>query len=325
VTFSPGGGMAWIAGVARIGESVLVSGYDMYEGYKVAGVRGPAVTRLSIAWELKCKGKGERPHSGLSGEAPVPAVRPDTFVASRAGTLFSYGSYCTDDERAVEVWPKDGGQPRIIELAALTKRSNGQLLVGKEDEVWLMGEPILAWKGDRFEPMPAPPRPATRAFVSTTGELHVADGSAIHRWDGTKFVEVARTVWPADFGDIAVDGDVFWVTLGGRLQRLEKTEPVATGEACKTPFVFLYDVSYKSEPKYTFPATRKALATFDRLDGVELVDIVAGNRRLGAVVPSWEVGVALAAHIEKNMKDEHPRVVCFKPDKPRSIPIGGGK
>lgn len=320
VTFTPGGGMGWISGVARVGESVLVAGYDGSEGYKVVGVRGPAITRLSIPWDLRCKGKGDKPRSGWGETGAVPAVRPDFFAASPAGTLFSLGEYCKD-ERAVEVWPKDGGQPKIIELAPLTKRPGGNLLIGKDDDAWITSDPVLAWKGDHFEPLPAPPRPITDGFVSTKGELHVSDGSSIHRFDGTKWIEVARMVWPADYGDVAIDDGTVWVTLGGKLHRLEKTEPVATGEACKTPFVFLYDVSYKSEPKYTFPSTRKAMATFTPLEGVELVDFVAGRRRLGAKVPSWEVGAALVAHIEKNMKDEHPRVVCYAPEKPRVIPM----
>lgn len=322
LTFSPGAGFGWIDGVARIGESVLVSGYDLYKGHLIAGVRGPAITRLRVAWPLKCK--KEAPRDGFVPGSVAPAVQPERFVATRAGTLFSYGKLC-EEEAAVEVWAKEGGQPRIFELAALT-RHPGKLVVGKDDEAWIMGEPILAWKGDHFEPLPAQPsRPIKNAFVSTAGDLYLLDGVGILKLESGKLVEVARLGWPADFGSIASEDSTFWVTQGGRLQRLEKTEPVTTGEACKTPFVFLYDVSWKSELGYTFPTTRKALASFAPLEGVELVDFVAGSRRLGAVVPSWEVGVALAAHVAKSMKDEHPQVVCFAPTSPRAIPIAGGK
>ncbi len=331
VTFAAGGGAGWIHGVARIGESVLVSGYDMQDGHRVVGARGPAITRLAVPWKLRC---GEKKPSftsfGEVAEWRAPAVRPLSayqgtgFAASPAGTLFSYGLLC-DEKAAVEVWRSEGGQPRIIELGQWIKPEEGGLLIGLNDDVWITSNPILAWKGDHFEPLPAFPQRPTDVFVSTRGELHVADGSAIHRWDGQRFVEVARLEWPSDFGDIAVEDGTFWVTLGGRVHRLEKGEPAARGEACKTPFVFLYDVADKSEPKYSFPSTRKALSTFAPLEGVELVDFVAGRRRLGAFVPSWEVGVAVAAHIEKTMKDEHPRVVCFKPDKSRAIPIAGNK
>lgn len=323
VTFSEGGGMGWISGVARVGESVLVSGYSLFEGQTTTAVRGPAIKRYPVAWPLRCKGE-PKGLVGLSSGTP-PAIRPQAFGASRSGTLFSIGQLC-DEKPAAEVWAKDSETPRIIELDGLVKKMaySVTFLQGPGDEVWVdVGEkqPILAWRRDRFEALPLPPRPVQLAFVSTEGQLHLAMEDAIVRLEGDRWTEVAKLVWPSDFQSLAVEGGVFWATTGYKLHKLEKGEPAAAGEGCKTPFVHLYDVSGISEPKFTFPTTRKALATFAPLEGVELVDFEAGRRRLGAIVPSWAVAEALAAHVRTTMKDENPRVVCFEPKKPRKIPI----
>lgn len=321
--FSEGGGMGWISGVARVGDSVLVSGYSLFEGQTTTTVRGPAIKRYPVAWPLRCKGE-PKGTIGIADGTP-PAIRPQAFGASRSGTLFSIGLLC-DDEPAAEVWAKDSETPRIIELGSLVKTVSyaAEILQGPGDEVWVdVGEkePIIVWRGDRFEALPLPPRPVRQAFVSTEGQLHLALEDAIVRLEGERWVEVARLVWPTDFQSLAVEDGVFWASTGSKLHRLEKGEPALAGEGCKTPFVHLYDVSDISEPKFTFPATRKALATFPQLQGVELVDFVAGRRRLGTVAPSWAVAEALAAHVRATMKDENPRVVCFEPKRPRKIPI----
>ena len=85
-------------------------------------------------------------------------------------------------------------------------------------------------------------------------------------------------------------------------------------EACTTPFVFLYDVSPKAPPRFDFPATRKAVATFDKASEVKLVEFVyEKKRKLGARVPSADVGRALMKHVVENMADEKPELVCYEP------------
>jgi hypothetical protein len=91
--------------------------------------------------------------------------------------------------------------------------------------------------------------------------------------------------------------------------------------ACATPFVFLYDVSPKSEPTFTFPTTRKALSTFDKLDRIGLVEFDENGRRLGITVPDKAVGEAVMAHVVANMKDEKPRLICYQPKAPRTIKL----
>lgn len=85
-------------------------------------------------------------------------------------------------------------------------------------------------------------------------------------------------------------------------------------EGCDTPFVDIFEVSKSAPATFTFPSTQKALATFASRDALHLVEFLhQGKRRLGAKVPSAEVGKALVEHIEKTMKDEKPRLVCFSP------------
>jgi hypothetical protein len=325
ITFAPGGGIAWLRGAARIGETVLVSGYDGRGGQRVHIGRGPATSRLSVPWGLRCDASKRHAYGGDHEAARrAPAVVPIAYAASRAGTLFSFGLHCNETP-AVEVWPKEGGLPRIIELGSGLDPRRHELLAGAGDDMWILSDPILAWNGEGFAPLPKPPRPATVTFASTKGELHVADGAALHRWDGTRFVEVARLAWPSDFHDLALDEGTLWAMLGGKLHRLEAGAATPTDADCKTPLVYLYRVAPNNGAGFTFPATRKALRSFAALDGVTLVDFEAGGRRLGAVVPSWEVGVRLAAHVENTMKDEHPRVVCFDPRGARVVPIQGAE
>jgi hypothetical protein len=84
-------------------------------------------------------------------------------------------------------------------------------------------------------------------------------------------------------------------------------------DACKTPFVFLYDVSPKAPPNFDFPTTRKAISTFPKLSEIKLVEFVyEKKKKLGASVPSAEVGRALMKQVVENMKDESPVLVCYE-------------
>ncbi|HMY15108.1 MAG TPA: hypothetical protein PKA58_02205, partial [Polyangium sp.] len=86
-----------------------------------------------------------------------------------------------------------------------------------------------------------------------------------------------------------------------------------------------YEVSWKNENKYTFPSTRKALASFPDVAKIKLVEYRDWGRKLGVQVESEEQGEAVIKHIKENMKDEFPELVCLVPASPRFIDINGGK
>jgi len=92
-------------------------------------------------------------------------------------------------------------------------------------------------------------------------------------------------------------------------------------DECKTWFVDLYAVSHKNDKKYTYPTTRKALASFPDVSKIGLVEFQGDSRRLGITVQSRKQGEAVAAHVRDTMKDENPRIFCYAPKKPRQIPM----
>ena len=121
--------------------------------------------------------------------------------------------------------------------------------------------------------------------------------------------------------------DVFWLHIAVQnalLMCVRQSGADIEGD-CKTPFVYLYEVSWKNEPKYTFPTTRKALSTFPQVADITLVEYWEGARSLGVQVKSKEQGEAVAAHVKATMKDEHPELICYAPKKPRVIEMTAGK
>jgi hypothetical protein len=80
--------------------------------------------------------------------------------------------------------------------------------------------------------------------------------------------------------------------------------------ACATPLVYLSDAKFGDGPKFTHPATRKALASFADIDAV--TDTQADAR---------------IAHLHETMREEDPRFFCSnatKAEEPR-IDVNGGK
>lgn len=146
--------------------------------------------------------------------------------------------------------------------------------------------------------------------------------------------ETAFTAWSDDYGNASILYSTKAEVLMGTPppEVTEEGSPAASSsaapppemaslplpawtEACTTPFVFLYDVSPKAPPRFDFPATRKALASFDKLSEVKLVEFVyEKKRKLGARVPSADVGRALMKHVVENMEDEKPELVCYVPE-----------
>lgn len=325
VAFAPGGGGGVIAGVARVGETTLVAGWDFMDGQRIMTARGPALRRSFTPASTACKpGEVTIPEFG-----PAPtAVHSYAFGATPAGTLLSIGSHCDKRGIAAEIWD-DKGQAKIVSLNDVGKGLDYgiDILPGQGDSAYLFesGKGIVAFESGSFKQLPSLPRPPRNAFVSGDGQLFANDGTALHRLDAGAWVLVGHLAWPTTFGSIAFQDGAFWVTQGGRLKKLVPGKSVAYSEGCATPFVYLYDVSWKSEPTYTFPTTRKALSTFPDVAKLKLVEFNEGARRLGLIVPSKEVGEAAIAHVKANMKDEDPKMLCYQPSSTREIALGGKK
>ncbi len=327
VTFSPGGGIGWVSGTARLGKTTIVGGYGMSDGYTLRTVRGPGLLlRPTLADKVGCT--DEELQRQWGGRDTAVAVAFRAVAATEKGTLVTIGNLCDRDDKPVaEVWDEPG-KSRIIELSTLTKNIGyfPRILVGKGDDLWLDSTPVLHYSAGKFEPLPKLDRPLKSLFVSPAGKLHGISGRTIHRFDEGKWTAIANLPWPMWFSTIAMDEKgTLWVAHDSGVARLrEQSGPDIEGD-CKTPFVYLYEVSWKNEPKFTFPTTRKALSTFPQVADITLVEYWEGSRSLGVQVKSKEQGEAVAAHVVANMKDEHPEVICYAPKKPRVIEMKAGK
>jgi hypothetical protein len=330
LVFSPGGGRGWIAGVARVGDSAVVAGYDngftsgVQGSDRIVHVRGPAISRkLTGAKAYGCK------DDELSGAGFHVAIEPTVFGSTRAGTVLSLGSLCEKRGAAAEVWDKQDGTAKIVKLDEHLKGSLvlADILQGPGDLAWIADDegPIVEYKDGSFTALPDLPKKRKNALVTLEGVLHASDGETIYRWENAAWAPVAHLAWPTELRSAAFVDGAFWGTFGGKLYKLEPAKSVAYAEGCKTPFVHLYDVSGIAEPAYTFPTTRKALSTFDKLDQIALVEYMEGRRRLGVTVPSKEVGDAVVAHVKATMKDEDPKLLCYEPKSPRAIPVAKGR
>jgi len=230
----------------------------------------------------------------------------------------------------VEIWGPDEERSKIVELRKWIDNVDffTKMLVGPRGAAWLVapGSPILAYKNGGFTALPkVGTKPRTSAFVADDGTLHASDGHTLFRYDGERWKVAARLAWFSKLDAITLQKGVYWATAGGALYTLKKSESPAYHDGCKTPFVYLYDVSLKSEPTYTFPTTRKALSTFEGAEDLTLVDFRETVRRLGIPVPSSEVGKAVIAHVKANMKDEDPKLLCYAPKDPRTIVVKAKK
>lgn len=326
-TFAPGGGAGWVTGTAKLGASTLLAGWSSAEGYELITVRGPAVSRKpKTPAEAGCKAGEIAPSD--ADRPTTPAVAPSAIFATPGGTLLTIGRLCEKRGPVAEVW--DGpGASRIVDLSPWMKELAyfPKILRGVGEEAWILndgkGGELLRFAGGAFTAAPRLDKPVKNAFVSPKGQLHASDGATIWRLDGARWLAVAKVDWPTTFRTMAIDHDgALWAGQGG-VYRLRET-PATPMSDCKTPFVHLYDVSPKNEENATFPATQKALSTFPGVSELSLVEFREPTvRRLGVVVTSAAQGEAVVAHVVANMVDEHPRLVCYEPKKPRKIVIKG--
>ncbi|EYF06087.1 Hypothetical protein CAP_2277 [Chondromyces apiculatus DSM 436] len=321
-TLAPGGGNADVLGVVRLGKTTLLGGWTHFAGFEIKAVRGPGVSfKLQTGAEAGCK-EGELENFARS-EEPI-AVMPVAFGSTPQGTVMTLGTLCDKRGPVAEVWDKPG-KSRLVDLGPWVKEMSyrPQILQGTGDELWIHTDsitPIVHYLNGTFSALPKLDKPMKNVFVSQQRQLHVNDGHTIHRHEDGTWVPVAHLAWPPEFWSIDLHEGTFWVSAGG-LHRLREGKGVAFEEGCATPFVFLYDVSSKNPADFTFPTTRKALATFPSVSELRLVEFQENGRRLGVTVPSKEQGEALIAHVEATMKDEAPRLLCYEPQKPRVIEL----
>lgn len=315
-TAGPGGGLGQIVGVARVGESTVVAA-NSHGGFEFTTVRGTVVRKPQTPEEAGCK-KGEVRESSYGPE--LPAITPEVIESSPAGTLMSLGLLCEKRGPAAEVWDKSG-KSRIIDLSRWWKKLSywPKILKGNGDELWTFTDSfssVLHYLNGNVEAVPDLERPITNIFVSPSGKLHANDGRTLHRYEDGKWTPIGHLADPkkGDFTTIAMDEkETIWALHGG-VHRLRPTPAAVTPEPCKTPFVYLYEVSSKNEKNFTYPSTRKALSSFPEVGAIGLVEFEDSYRkRLGITVTSKAQGEAVIAHLRETMKEESPRLICYEP------------
>jgi len=326
-----GGGLATIAGVARVGDSTVIGMFSSMDGDFIATVRGPELSRrLTPAKEKGCR-QDERIVFVDDGVAAIPAT---AFASSPAGTLVSLGRLCGTRGPVAEVWEKGATTSRILPLDRWWKQLDGaRLLEGSGDDLYAFSDPyqpVLRFRGTEIEPIADLERPIEKLFVSSKGQLFAYDGRRVHRYEEARWTTVARFEAPAPLSTmVTADDGTFWASQTGddqregRIYRLRENGQVSVDDPCTTPFVYLYRVSANNAKDYTFPSTRAALASFPDAALIGLVEfpLEDGGRRLGVTVTSREQGQALIAHLEATLKDETPKLVCYEPGTPRKIPL----
>jgi hypothetical protein len=323
-----GGGLAFVYGVVRVGESTILGGYSLGEGVELKTVRGTAVRKPQTPEQAGCK-EGEMRKVDSYMPKP-PALTPSVIGSTPAGTLVSVGMLCEKRGPAAEIWDK-AGKSRIVDLSRWWKKMAywPRLVAGNGDELWAYSDEwgrILHYRDGEFEALPDLPRPAQNLFVSAGGKVHASDGQTLHRYEGARWLPIAHLAVPQTerfFNVVMDEQDTIWVSNGG-VNRLRPTPPgpspvaAVSPDACPTPFVYLYAVSSDNGPKFTYPATRKALSTFP---GIAEIGLVEFGSQLGVTVTSKAQGEALIAHLHETMKDEDPRFFCYAPKKGRKIEL----
>lgn len=324
VRFAEGGGLGWVRGVVRVGKTTLVAGSDMYSGARFETLRGPGLKIKPITAEkFGCK-PGEVRQQGE--EDPI-ALQFSAVGVTEKGTLVTVGDLCDDRKRpAAEIWD-DVSTSRIVELGDIIKEFDyfPNVVRGKGDELFIGSKRgILRYRDGKFDALPVPTIPPQNLFVSPQGKLHGVANQDLVRFDDGKWTTIAKVPRSLSSGTITMDEKgTIWVAHGG-VAKLREAEGNEGEPPCKTPFVYLYDVSWKNENNYTFPTTRKALSTFPDVGKIKLVEYKDYyGRRLGAQVESEEQAKALIEHVKANMKDEYPELICYEPTAPRVIEMKG--
>lgn len=307
-----------VIGMATVGTSTLLAfqSYDVGTAFRV--VRGPNIKRKSLS--LKDAGCNDGEVQKLpSGRWPVGLV-PRNIAATPKGTLLALGQLCERKGEAVEVWD-DKGKATIVKLPDGHPTAGARLYGTKDDEAVLFGpgpQAPLRYTNGAFEKLPAPPADLRLVFVSTGPErkLHGSDGETVYRLDDAAWTPIARFGgFPGKITAMAGDGKGMWIVRderAGRVTTDAAAQSTTWRDDCTTPFVFLYEVAAKNEANYSFPTTRKALATFPEAADLQLVETKTdGQRQLGVSVKSKAQADALMEHLKTAMKDEKPQLLCL--------------
>lgn len=325
ITAAPGGGIGWILGSARVGGSTLTGSFTTWQGVVYESFRGPPLARAPARFDASCKPE-DFPLQ------PPSALFPAALAATEAGTMIAVGSLCKwDGKPTAEVWDAKGAS-RLVDLSRWTRSaSDVRLIPGRGDELLaLVGGVLLRWRDGAFDAIPGPGKPIQNLFTSKDGVVHVNAGGALHRRDGDGWKTIGTLPFTTRFRAIELDDDGgLWVSAEG--VRPLRPGGIAFRPGCATPFVHLSDVSDRAPPRYGFPASRKVLDEFSRarvpgtaLDALEgglaLVEFTElGQRRLGVVPKDEAQGRRLVEHWRQRVKEDEPRLLCFKPSNGREI------
>jgi hypothetical protein len=328
-----GGGLGRLYGLATAGDTSWLGVQSSNGELYLSSARGPkAVRKLKGAVEAGCKPSEVK--TSYMG-AVLPAVAMDEVAATPAGTLMALGTLCGRGPGA-EVWGKDGAS-RVVPIEAVPKEFSlwADPVAGAGDELWVLarnyvkvGEAyeadnrLVHYKDGAFAVVEVPTARIVSLARSPQGQLILTDGETIHRRDGDRWVLIGRLDWSIKTLSLFVDEQgAMWARSGG-VQRLREGKSLDLGADCATPFVYLYDASGDNPANFSYPSTRKALASFAGASALGFVEFEAGGRkRVGVKVTSPDQATALIEHLRKAMKNEKPRAMCFEPSAPRSIAL----
>lgn len=321
ITFVGGGGPGDLLGIARIGESTLAGGVEHVYA-KFGTVRGPAIIRARKLFDEAGCTKNDLSFDWRHPE--YPAVLPIAFGGTGAGTVISMGQLCTSRNATLEVWEKESKTSKFIDLGpdvGVVEPMSSQVIAGKGDEAWLLPNAKFAlhYVGGKVEKMPEVPQGTGRLFVSPNGKLYAANAWGIHRWEKDHWTQIARFAWAEENPNFLADVQERIWRNAYSVRIMRETTSADINDACKTPFVHLYDVAADNKADFTFPSTRKALASFPEVADVTLVEFKQDKRRLGLIVKSKTQGEAVLAFLKTAMPKEMPRLLCYEPKELRKI------
>lgn len=302
----------------RIGDSTIVLGWSMVTGEHIETVRGPKLTR-------KFTNVKQCPPEVLQsptyfGQAPedVPAVSPTAFAGSRDGSLVLLGAHCLKG-MAAEIWDPNQTTSRIVDLSKLTDRLSELDAVG-DGELWARGPAeTLTFAHGAFTKDPPLEHAIERSFVGPNGDRYATSDNVIYRLANGAWERVATIAMTGRYWHIAVDRDGgFWLSTfedtEPLLYRLRETGRAPANPPCESWFVQVLDF-YSNPPNWTYPATRKQLASFPDAAKLHLVEYDENPTHVGVAVADHAQGQAVLGHLATTAPDVRARLYCHVPKK----------
>jgi hypothetical protein len=323
--FGLGGGIGFMRGLAYSHGVTLLAGYDMQKGPRLVKVAGP------LKKPVVTPGKTFGCKEDVTFDYSKPAVDVGAFGSTRKGTIVSVGEHCKTKQPMAEVWLKPEGKGKLQTLPAW-KRGDfvRELLQGPGDTLYAvpatMGRPLLRFAAGKWSALARLKYGHRAVFVSPEGDLFASDGASIFHLVDSKWKPVAKLDWPNNRLRLAKLKDTFVASYAGKLYRLNKVKSLGIAPDkvadCKTPLIYLSEVKATLSKRFGFPKTSGRLGSFEELAQVKLVEFEhKGQRRLGIVADSPKVLVRAYDHAKKSMVDDNVRLLCFRPEKVRVIPV----